>query len=122
MTTRVNVEGSSLVLSSGTKDKQEIRGATRAETPQTITASVHCALPVAELHGLGGSCSLIQQGGIGHGHACDVTDHGLVVEERLQATLGHFRLVGRVLSHPENKTGTMRTEPVRKTIAHGGWH
>lgn len=58
---------------------------------------------MAELHGLGGSCSLVQQGGVGHGHASDVTDHGLVVEERLQATLGDFRLVGRVLSHPEKQ-------------------
>lgn len=44
MTTWVNVEGSPLVLSSGAKDKQEIRGTTRAETPQTVTASVQVSV------------------------------------------------------------------------------
>merc|ERR1719419_681321 len=57
-------------------------------------------LSVAELHGLSGGRSLIKQGGIGHRQASDVTDHGLVVEERLQATLRDLGLVGCILSHP----------------------
>ena len=64
-------------------------------------------IPVTELHGLSSGRSFIEQGGVGDRQACDVTDHGLVVEERLQATLGDLGLVGRVLSHPENKGDTM---------------
>lgn len=63
------------------------------------------SVPVAELHGLGGSRSLVQQGGVGHRHASEVTDHGLVIKERLQATLRDLGLVGGVLSHPEDKKG-----------------
>lgn len=68
---------------------------------------VSLSIPVAELHGLSSSRPLVEQGGVGHRHACDVTDHGLVIEERLQATLGDLRLVGCVLSHPEGRTDTM---------------
>lgn len=64
-------------------------------------------VPVAELHGLGSSRPFIQQGSVRHRHACDVTNHGLVVEEGLQATLRNFRLVGCVLSYPDNRTGTV---------------
>ena len=70
------------------------------------TSGLQCmCTPVAELHGLSSSRPFIKQGRVGYGHACDVTNHGLVVEEWLQATLRDFRLVGCVLSHPENKTG-----------------
>lgn len=58
-------------------------------------------IPVAELHGFGGCSALVEQRGVGHGHACDLTDHSLVIEERLQATLRDLGLVRRVLSHPE---------------------
>lgn len=59
---------------------------------------------MTELHGLSSGRPLVQQRGVSHRHACDVTDHGLVVEERLQATLSDLGLVGRVLGHPVNKT------------------
>lgn len=59
---------------------------------------------MTELHGLSSSSSLIKQRGVSHRHACDVTDHGLVVEKRLQATLSDLRLVRGVLSDPVNKT------------------
>lgn len=62
---------------------------------------------MAELHGLSSSRSFIQQRSVGHRHACDVTDHGLIIEKRLQATLGDLRLVRRVLSHPEDKNLSM---------------
>lgn len=67
-------------------------------------------IPVAELHGLGSRRSLVEQGGVGDGQARDVTDHGLVVEERLQATLSDLRLVRRVLSDPENETHTINPQ------------
>lgn len=60
-------------------------------------------LPVAELHGLCSRCPLIQQGGVGDRHACDVTNHRLIIEKGLQAALRDLRLVRRVLSHPEDK-------------------
>lgn len=59
---------------------------------------------MAELHGLGSGRPFVQQGSVGHRHAGDVTNHGLVVKERLQATLGDFGLVGRVLGYPGNRT------------------
>lgn len=62
---------------------------------------------MTELHGLSSSCPFVQQGSVGHWHAGDVTNHGLVVEERLQATLRDFGLVGCVLSYPDNGTGTV---------------
>lgn len=62
---------------------------------------------MTELHGLSSSRPFVQQGSVGHWHAGDVTNHGLVVEERLQATLRDFGLVGCVLSYPDNGTGTV---------------
>lgn len=67
-------------------------------------------IPVAELHGLGSGCSFIQKRGIGYGQARDVADHGLVVEERLQATLRDLWLVGCILSHPEYKRDTLNAQ------------
>lgn len=64
-------------------------------------------LPMTELHGLSSSRPFVQQGSVGHWHAGDVTNHGLVVEERLQATLRDFGLVGCILSYPDNGTGTV---------------
>lgn len=116
MAARVDVESSSLVLSggSGTQKKRETLRLVELIGEARVGAggTSRCTSPVAELHGLGGGRSLVQQGGVGHRQARDVTDHGLVVEERLQATLGDFRLVGCVLSHPERKTN------MRRIIAH----
>ena len=47
-------------------------------------------------HGLGRGGAFIQQGGVGDFHAGEVEDGGLEVDEGFQATLGDFRLVGRV--------------------------
>ena len=47
-------------------------------------------------HGLGSSCGLVEHGGIGNGHATQVADHGLEVDQRLHAALRNFSLVGRV--------------------------
>lgn len=73
-------------------------------------------VPVAELHGLCRCGSFVQQGGVRHGHARDVTDHGLIIEERLQTTLGDLGLVRRVLGHPEDKT---RNESDERVWTHG---
>lgn len=112
----VNVEGSSFVLSVNIKHNLLIRYIHVYELKMHALAELlgkelvfSLFIPVAQLHCLSCSRSLVQQGCVGNGHACDVTDHGLVVEERLQATLGNFRLVGCVLSHPEDKRGTTKT-------------
>lgn len=63
---------------------------------------------MTELHGLRSRRPFVQQGSVGHWHAGDVTNHGLVVKERLQATLRDFGLIGRVLSYPDNGTETVR--------------
>ena len=55
---------------------------------------------VEHVHGLGGGGALIEQGGIGDGQAGEVAHHGLEVEQRLQAPLRDFGLVGRILSIP----------------------
>ena len=70
---------------------------------------------MAELHGLSGGCALVQQRGVGHRHACDVTDHGLVVQQGLQPTLGDLGLVGRVLGYPGEREGGGGGETDRQT-------
>ena len=52
--------------------------------------------PAGEGHGLGRGGGLVEQRGVGQGHAGEVGDHGLEVEQGLQATLGDLRLVRRV--------------------------
>ena len=49
---------------------------------------------------LGGSGSLIQQGSIRDGQPCQGFDHGLEVEQGLQAALGNLRLVGGIRGIP----------------------
>ena len=39
---------------------------------------------------------LVQQTGIGHFHPCQVADHGLEVQQRLQPSLGNLCLIWRV--------------------------
>ena len=51
-------------------------------------------------HGLRGSGGLVQQGSVREGEPGEVGDHGLVVEQGLEPTLGDLRLVGRVLRVP----------------------
>ena len=47
-------------------------------------------------HGFGGGGGLVEQRGIGRFQAGEVTDHLLEVHQRLQPTLGDFRLIGRI--------------------------
>jgi hypothetical protein len=54
----------------------------------------------AEVHGLGRGRSLVEQGGVGDGQACQICDHGLEIQKRLQAALGDFGLIGGVLGVP----------------------
>jgi hypothetical protein len=51
-------------------------------------------------HSLGSSGTLVKKRGVGDGHSGEVGDHGLVVEERLETTLGNLGLVGGVLGVP----------------------
>lgn len=55
---------------------------------------------VAHSHGLGGSRPLIKEGRIGHGQACDIGNHGLVIQQTLQSSLRYLGLIGGVLSVP----------------------
>ena len=62
--------------------------------------------PPGQGHGLGGRDRLVQHGRAGHRQPGQVLDHGLEVEQGLQAALGDLRLVrrvggvpGRVLQH-----------------------
>ena len=51
---------------------------------------------VQQRHGLARRGALVQQRRVGHGHPGEVSDHGLEIEERLEAALGDLRLVRRV--------------------------
>ena len=53
------------------------------------------ALPA---HGrrLGGGGGPVIHGGIGHVHAGELADHGLILEDRLQKPLAHLRLIGGI--------------------------
>ena len=54
--------------------------------------------PAVTAHGgsLGGGGSSVIHGGVGHIHARQLADHGLVLKDRLQKALAHFRLIGRI--------------------------
>jgi hypothetical protein len=55
---------------------------------------------LAQVHRLGGGGGLVEQGSIGDGQAGQLARHGLEIEQRLQASLGNLRLIGRVLGVP----------------------
>ena len=70
------------------------------------------AHPVQQGHGLGRGGGLVQQRGVGEIHRRQLADHGLEVEQRLQAALGYLRLVGgvgrvpaRILEHVASDDG-----------------
>eukprot|EP00128_Syssomonas_multiformis_P003625 Colp12_sorted_trinity150504_noHs@10374 len=67
----------------------------------------------AHRHGLSRGGGLVQQGGAGQGQASDVGDHGLVVEQGLQATLGDLRLVRGVRSVPSGVLEHVSEDNVR---------
>src|SRR5690606_10318634 len=52
--------------------------------------------PLHEEHGLRDGGGLVEQGGVGDGQGGEVGDGGLEVQQRLEASLGDRRLVGRV--------------------------
>ena len=51
-------------------------------------------------HGLGCGRCLVQERRVRNFEARQITDHGLVVQQRLKATLRNFRLIGRVSRIP----------------------
>mmetsp|Transcript_28308 Transcript_28308/g.91617 ORF Transcript_28308/g.91617 Transcript_28308/m.91617 type:complete len:365 (+) Transcript_28308:1884-2978(+) len=55
---------------------------------------------LAHSHGLSSSSGLIKEGGLSNIHGRDVSDHGLVVDQRLHTTLGNLGLVRGVRSVP----------------------
>ena len=55
---------------------------------------------VAHGHGLSGGGGLVEEGRVGHGETGEIGDHGLVVEQRLEAALRDLRLVRGVLRVP----------------------
>ena len=59
-------------------------------------ASLRLGNTLRHCHCFGRSGGFVEKRGIGDVQARQVTDHGLVVEKRLEPTLGDFRLVGRV--------------------------
>src|ERR1051325_11107066 len=63
---------------------------------RAVTARVLDAHP----HRLGGRGGLVEQGRIGHRQRREVLDHGLEVDERLEAALRYLGLVRRVLRVP----------------------
>ena len=67
------------------------------ETKKTLRSGFE---RVAHGHGLGGGGGLIQQRGIGDVQPGQVADHRLEIQQRLQAALGDFRLIRRVLRVP----------------------
>lgn len=62
--------------------------------------SLRIFIPGAHAHGFGGCCTLVEQGCIGHLQSSHLGHHRLEVEQGLQASLGDFRLIGRVLRGP----------------------
>ncbi|MCY1215383.1 hypothetical protein D9M72_272260 [compost metagenome] len=59
-------------------------------------AGLVLAQALAEGHGLGGGSAFVEQGGVGDRQAGEVADQGLEVQQRFQAALGDFRLVGGI--------------------------
>ena len=79
--------------SAGPHDRQRLRMALRGG--EEGLAPVARERP-AHVHGLGGRRRLIEQRGAGEREAGEVRDHGLEVEQRLQASLGDLGLIGGV--------------------------
>jgi hypothetical protein len=71
----------------------------------------------AKVHGLGSGGGLIEEGSTGHGHASEVLDQGLEVQQRLQTTLRNFSLVGSVgsIPIPQKETTKIRKSSTTKS-------
>ena len=65
-----------------------------------IECVLYVHIPEAESHGLSSGSGLVQERGVGHIHGRQVTDHGLVVHQTLQPSLGQLCLVGGVGCDP----------------------
>ena len=63
-------------------------------------ASLRLGNTLRHCHRLGRSGCFVEKRGVGDVEARQVTDHGLVVEKRLEPSLGDFGLVGRVSRVP----------------------
>jgi hypothetical protein len=57
----------------------------------------------AESHGLGSGGGLVEKRSTGHGHASEVLNQGLEVQQRLQTTLRNLSLVRSVRSIPDER-------------------
>lgn len=65
-----------------------------------IFTIIYSFLPVAETHSFSCGSTFIQKRGVGYLQPCEVSHHGLVVEETFQSSLGHLGLIGGVLCSP----------------------
>ena len=66
---------------------------------KTVTASggiFAATQTVQHGHRFGSGSRLVQQGRVGDFHAGQINDHGLEIQQCLQATLGNFRLIRRI--------------------------
>ena len=70
-------------------------------------------LPETQAQCLCGGGPLVEEGGVGNVEAREVADHGLVVEEALEAALRDLRLVRRVLRRPAGVLEEVAQDGVR---------
>ena len=70
-------------------------------------------LPEAKSQCLCGGGPLVEEGGVGNVEPREVADHGLVVEEALEAALRDLRLVRRVLRRPAGVLEEVAQDGVR---------
>ena len=62
--------------------------------------AISLSQPPAHSHRLGGSCWLIEEGGVRYFESGEVRNHGLEVEQRFEPPLRYLRLVWRVRRVP----------------------
>ena len=65
-----------------------------ARDEEHITFRFYAAL--GQRHGFGCGSRFIEHGGIGHGHASEISHHGLEIDQSFHAALADLGLVGRV--------------------------
>jgi hypothetical protein len=72
---------------------------------------------VGHVHRLGSGGGLVQQRRIRHGHARQISDQGLVVEQHLHTTLGNLGLLKRRKSNDKKMHGETRSQKKSKEKA-----
>jgi hypothetical protein len=72
---------------------------------------------LGQRHGLGGGGGFVQHGRVGHGHARQVADHGLEVDQRFHAALRDLGLVGRVGGVPGGVLQDVAQDDARRVRA-----